>query len=43
LIVKKKSQSVNPKNFEESKIVAQQGGNVAQLAMKELEAKTEKK
>jgi hypothetical protein len=34
------SAAVNPKNFEESKKVAAQGGNVAKVAMKELEAKT---
>ncbi len=37
------SQAVNPKDFEESKRVAKQGGNVASVAMKELEAKTGKK
>ncbi|MES2837604.1 MAG: Bro-N domain-containing protein [Bacteroidota bacterium] len=37
------SQAVNPKNFEASKKVAAQGGNVAKVAMKELEAKTGKK
>ena len=37
------SQAVNPKDFEESKKVAQQGGNVAKVALKELEAKTGKK
>ena len=37
------SQAVNPENFEESKKVAKQGGNVAKVAMKELEAKTGKK
>lgn len=37
------SQAVNPENFEESKKVAQQGGNVAKVALKELEAKTGKK
>ncbi len=37
------SQAVNPKNFEESKKVAHQGGNVANVALKELEAKTGKK
>jgi hypothetical protein len=37
------SQAVNPKNFEQSKKVAGQGGNVAKVAMKELEAKTGKK
>ncbi|MCF6331548.1 MAG: Bro-N domain-containing protein [Sulfurimonas sp.] len=34
------SQAVKPKNFAESKSVAQQGGNVANVARKELEAKT---
>ncbi|MEJ7821753.1 MAG: Bro-N domain-containing protein [Chitinophagaceae bacterium] len=37
------SQAVNPKDFEQSKKVAGQGGNVAKVAMKELEAKTGKK
>jgi len=37
------SQAINPKDFEESKKVAKQGGNVAKVAMKELEAKTGKK
>lgn len=37
------SQAVNPAGFEESKKVARQGGNVARVAMKELEAKTGKK
>ncbi len=37
------SQAVNPETFEESKKVAQQGGNVAKVARKELEAKTGKK
>ncbi len=37
------SQAVNPKDFEESKTVAKQGGNVANVARKELEAKTGKK
>jgi hypothetical protein len=37
------SQAVNPKDFEESKNVAKQGGNVAKVAMQELEAKTGKK
>jgi hypothetical protein len=37
------SQAVNPKTFVESQTVAQQGGNVAKVAMKELEAKTGKK
>jgi hypothetical protein len=37
------SVAVNPKDFEESKKVAKQGGHVAKVAMKELEAKTGKK
>jgi hypothetical protein len=37
------SQAVNPKTFKESQKVAQQGGNVAKVALKELEAKTGKK
>jgi hypothetical protein len=37
------SQAVNPNTFEDSKKVAKQGGNVAKVAMKELEAKTGKK
>jgi hypothetical protein len=37
------SAATNPKDFEESKKVAKQGGNVAKVAMKELEAKTGKK
>lgn len=37
------SQATNPENFEESKRVAQQGGNVANVARKELEDKTGKK
>jgi len=37
------SQAVNPKTFGESKKVAKQGGNVAKVAMKELEDKTGKK
>jgi hypothetical protein len=37
------SEAVNPKDFEESKKVAEQGGNVAKVAMKELEARTGKK
>ncbi len=36
------SAATNPKNFEESKKVAKQGGNVARVARKELEAKTGK-
>ena len=34
---------INPESFEESKIVARQGGNVAKVARLELEAKTGKK
>jgi hypothetical protein len=41
--VKDISQAVNPETFEENKIVAAQGGNVAKVARKELEAKTGKK
>ncbi len=37
------SQAVNPKTFDESKKIAKQGGNVAKVALKELEAKTGKK
>jgi hypothetical protein len=37
------SQAVKPKDFEESEKVAKQGGNVAKVAMIELEAKTGKK
>jgi len=37
------SQAINPKDFDEHKKVAAQGGNVANVAMKELEAKTGKK
>ena len=37
------SVAVEPKDFEESKKVAQQGGNVAKVALKELESKTGKK
>jgi len=37
------SQSVNPETYEDSKKVAQQGGNVAKVALKELESKTGKK
>ncbi|MEZ5198676.1 MAG: Bro-N domain-containing protein [Bacteroidales bacterium] len=36
------STATNPKDFEESKKVAKQGGNVAKVARKELEAKTGK-
>jgi hypothetical protein len=37
------SAATNPKTFDESKRVAKQGGNVAKVAMKALEAKTGKK
>jgi hypothetical protein len=37
------SAATNPKDFNESKKVAKQGGNVAKVARKELEAKTGKK
>ncbi len=37
------SAAISPKDFEESKKVAQQGGNVAKVARLELEAKTGKK
>ncbi len=37
------SQAVNPTTFDGNKKVAKQGGNVAKVAMKELEAKTGKK
>lgn len=37
------SQAVYPKNFEASKKIAEQGGNVSKVAMRELEAKTGKK
>ena len=37
------SQAVNPENFEQNKKVAQQGGNVAKVALEELEAQTGKK
>jgi hypothetical protein len=37
------SQAVNPKDFEESKKIAQQGGTIAGNARKELETKTGKK
>lgn len=36
------SQAVNPETFDESKKVAKQGGNVANVARQELEAKTGK-
>ena len=37
------SKATNPESFEENKKVAEQGGNVAKVAMKELESKTGKK
>lgn len=37
------SQAVNPETFEDSKTVAQQGGTVAKVALKELESRTGKK
>ena len=37
------SQATNPSTFEENQEVAQQGGNVAKVALKELESKTGKK
>lgn len=37
------SQAVNPENFEQSKKVAQEEGNVAKVALQELESKTGKK
>lgn len=37
------SAAVEPKDFEASQQVAKQGGNVAKVALKELEAKTGKK
>jgi hypothetical protein len=37
------SQALNPEGFDESKKVARQGGNVAKVAMKELESRTGKK
>lgn len=37
------SAATNPETFKASKLVAKQGGNVAKVAMKELEAKTGKK
>jgi len=37
------SQAINPESFEESRKVAQQGGNVAKVARQELEAQTGKK
>lgn len=37
------SEAIAPKTFKESKDIAKQGGNVANVARKELEAKTNKK
>ncbi|MFZ7173626.1 Bro-N domain-containing protein [[Pasteurella] aerogenes] len=37
------SQAVNPETFEENRKVAEQGGNVAKVALRELESKTGKK
>ena len=37
------SEAVQPKTYKQSKKVAQQGGNVAKVARKELETKTGKK
>ncbi|MDI1355288.1 MAG: Bro-N domain-containing protein [bacterium] len=37
------SQAIQPNSFEESKNIAQQGGHVAKVALKELESKTGKK
>lgn len=37
------SQATNPRDFEESKKVARQGGNVAKVALKELDSKTGEK
>ena len=37
------SAAIEPENFEASKKVAKQGGNVAKVALKELEARTGKK
>ncbi len=37
------SQATNPKDYEESKSVAKQGGKVAKVALEELESKTGKK
>jgi hypothetical protein len=37
------SQAVKPENFDQSKVVAKQGGNVARVALEELEARTGKK
>ncbi len=37
------SQALQPKDFQESKSIAEQGGNVAKVALEELESKTGKK
>lgn len=37
------SKAINPESFDESIVVAQQGGNVAKVALEELESKTGKK
>lgn len=37
------SQAVDPQTFEENQQVAQQGGNLAKVALQELESKTGKK
>ena len=37
------SQAVNPESFEQNKKVAQQGGNVAKVALDELELRTGQK
>jgi len=37
------SQAIEPKNFDENKLAAHQGGNVANVARRELEARTGKK
>jgi len=37
------SVTVEPQNFEENQLVAHQGGNVAKVALDELESKTGKK
>lgn len=37
------SQAINPETFEQNIDVAKQGGNVAHVALKELESKTGKK
>ena len=41
--IKDISEAVEPQNFDESKEIAKQGGNVAKVAKVELEAKTGKK